>query len=123
MFHYKKSVRSKLFVAVILGGTLVGWVAAGVGASGLARGIGGAVRVVDRPAAGAGRAEPMAFDAYMSHKPGGKILIKKGAHFLALAIRILQRAPHHFGGHRLAAIRDAKMALRQCRLALKFPRP
>ena len=123
MFQYNKSVRSKLFVAVILGGTLAGWVAAGVGASGLARGIGGAVRVVGHPATGAGHAEPMAFDAYMSHKPGGKILIRKGAHFLALAIGVLQHAPHHFGGHRLAAIRDARMALRQCRLALTFPPP
>ncbi len=119
MLHYNKSMRSKLPLAVILGGAL----AAGVWASGPARGIGGAVRVVDRPAVGAGRADPMAFDAYMNHKPGGKVLIKKGAHFLVLAIEMLQHAPHHCGGHRLAAIRDAKMALRQCRLALKFPRP
>ncbi len=49
-------------------------------------------------------------------------VIKRGAHLLYLAIKVLNRGKHDFGGHRIAAIKDARMALWQCHAALKFDR-
>jgi len=36
------------------------------------------------------------------------------------AIRYLEAAPHNFGGHKADAIRDARAAVRQLRLALAY---
>jgi hypothetical protein len=36
------------------------------------------------------------------------------------AIRYLEAAPHNFGGHKAAAIRDARAAIVQLRLALAY---
>ena len=36
------------------------------------------------------------------------------------AIRYLEAAPHNFGGHKADAIRDARAAIRQLRLALAY---
>lgn len=49
-------------------------------------------------------------------------VIKRGAHLLFLSIKVLSRGKHDFGGHRVAAIRDARMALAQCHAALKLDR-
>ncbi len=49
-------------------------------------------------------------------------VIKRGAHLLYRAIKVLSHGKHDFGGHRIAAIKDARMALMQCHAALKFDR-
>ena len=49
-------------------------------------------------------------------------VIKRGAHLLFRAIKVLSHGKHDFGGHRIAAIRDARMALRECHGAMKFDR-
>jgi hypothetical protein len=36
------------------------------------------------------------------------------------AIRYMEAAPHNFGGHKVAAIRDARAAIVQLRLALAY---
>ena len=49
-------------------------------------------------------------------------VIKRGAHLLYRAIKVLSHGKHDFGGHRIAAIKDARMALMECHAALKFDR-
>ncbi|NNM88938.1 MAG: hypothetical protein HKL95_10520 [Phycisphaerae bacterium] len=49
-------------------------------------------------------------------------VIKRGAHLLYRAIKVLSHGKHDFGGHRIAAIKDARMALMQCHAALEFDR-
>ena len=66
-------------------------------------------------------AMPMAAQAQnmhseMEHHPR----IAKAIHELEDAIAYMEAAPHDFGGHKAAAIRDSRVALEQLRKALAY---
>ena len=61
-------------------------------------------------------AQAQSMHSEMEHHPR----IAKAIHELEDAIAYMEAAPHDFGGHKAAAIRDLRVALEQLRKALAY---